>query len=114
MRAEPLDRAAPGRRRLDDADVLHAHAAQREPQADPDRPGAEHQRRVARVHPAELGRVVGHGHGLDERAHLQRHVLRQRVQHVRRDDGGLGHAAVGHQTVEADLRAHVVAALGTA
>jgi hypothetical protein len=57
--------------------------------------------------------VIGHRHRLDKGAQLQRHVVGQLVQHACRDDGVLGHATVGHQSVEADLRADVVVARST-
>ena len=109
-RPQRLDGGAPRRRRLDDEDVLDALAAQRKPQPDADRARAEHHRGAVGVRFAEGRRVVRHRHRLDQRAEFERHVVGQAVQHVGRDDGVLGHAAVGHQPVEADLRADVVVA----
>ena len=54
--------------------------------------------------------MIGHRHRFDQRTQLQRHVVRQLVQHVGGHHGVLGHAAVGHQAVEGDLLADVVVA----
>ncbi len=52
--------------------------------------------------------MIGHRHRLDQRAEFQRQVGGQLVQHVGGYHGVLGHPAVGHQPVEADLCAGVV------
>ena len=54
--------------------------------------------------------MIGHGHRLNQSAHLQRDAVGQVVDLVTGDDRVFGHAAIGHQAVKSDRGAEVVVA----
>ena len=100
---------APGFGGLDDIDLGQAHPAQGEPQTDADRPGAIDQCITLLADVPKDSRVVCHRHRLHQSAQLQRDGVGQLVHLVAGHHGVFRHATVGHQAVESDDGAQVIA-----
>ncbi len=74
----------------------------------PDRAAPEHERALPLPEPCPAHRAQANRDGLDQRALLARKTFGELVDHVRRYDRELGHAAApAHQTVEPELLAQV-------